>query len=176
MRILKGSAKLLAILVAIIVLAGIFFLVYGRENTWALLTGPNDLGRYDFASGARRPTRNDALACSPGACDRPDWTLPTYRLAPAALIDDLARHLQAIFPTAKRVDDGGVSGYARFVVFTPVMRFPDTLDMQATREANGRTALRIYSRSKLGSGDFGANRARIMKLMKGFRPGRGSSS
>ncbi|MGN6550269.1 MAG: DUF1499 domain-containing protein [Pararhizobium sp.] len=158
------------IVLAIIVLAGSVFVVYGRERTWALLTGPNDLGRYDFAAAERRKTGNDALACSPGLCRQPDFELPTFEIPPPALIEALSRHLMAIDPRARRVDDRRDPAYARFVTFSPIMRFPDTIDLLARAAGGGRTGVLAYSRAKLGRKDFGKNREHIETLFAGFKP------
>lgn len=162
--------RLLALAVAAVVLvAASSFVLYGRERSWALLTGPNDLGRYDFTAAARRKTGNDALACSPGLCRQADFALPTYDLPPPKLIDALSRHLAGIDPRARRVDDRHDPAYARFLTFSPIMRFPDTIDILATAAA-GRTGVMVYSRAKLGKKDFGKNREHIEKLFAGFEP------
>lgn len=166
-RIMTTAA---AILIVIAALGAVAFVAYGRERTWALLTGPNDQGAYDFARAPRRPTGNDALACTPGLCRSPDMSLPAYDTAPAPLIERLAAHLEATDRLARRVDDGSDPDYARFVTFSPVMRFPDGIDMRAVRLDDGRTGLEIYSRAKLGSKDFGKNRQRVERLMASFGP------
>lgn len=159
-----------AAILIVFAIAALFFVLYGRANTWALITGPNDPGPYDFATESRRKTGNDALACSPGLCRSADWTLPFYDVAPRGLIGELAARLKRIDTRAERVDDGSRPDYARFLTFSPVMRFPDAIDLEAERLPDGRTGLRIYSRAKLGSRDFGKNREHIMNLMRGFRP------
>lgn len=161
---------ILSVLVALVLLIAAFFVIHGRERTWALLTGPNDPGSYDFSAAARRPTGNDALACSPGMCARPDWTLPEYHVGPAVLISRLAATLEAGDRLARRVDDGSDADYARFVTFSPVMRFPDAIDMRAAALPDGATGVEIYARAKLGRSDFGKNRKRIEHLMAGFQP------
>ena len=68
-------------------------------------------------------------------------------------------------PNVTRVDDGSRPTYRRYVARTPVMRFPDTIDAEAS-EATGSveaTVLRLYSRSLLGKGDLGANKDRLTK-------------
>lgn len=167
MKILGPAAALLALAVA---LCALFFVLYGRERTWELLTGPNDPGAYDFSKAPRRASGNDALACSPDLCAAPDIMLTTYSLASGPLVERLADHLLAIDPRATRVDDGGKPGYARFLTFSPIMRFPDAIDIEAVSRPDGSTGLRIYSRAKLGSKDFGKNREHIEKMMAGFEP------
>lgn len=167
---MKIVAVVAAIVGATAVVAALFFVLYGRERTWELLSGPNDPGRYDFAKALRRSTGNDALACSPGLCAEPDMALPTYDLAPGTLIDRLAGHMTETDSRARRVDDRADPAYARFLTFSPVMRFPDAIDIEAAPANDGRTGLRIYSRAKLGSKDFGKNREHIERLMADFAP------
>lgn len=153
-------AALLATLAASI----LAFLLYGRENTWALLAGPADPGRYDFRSGRRSSSDNDALACTTGFCQEPDFVVPPRPKTPEQTIDDLAHRLQRIDPLARRVDDGTTPGYARFVTYSPVMRFPDAIDIEAMPTGDG-TAIRAYARARLGRSDFGANLARLKTLL-----------
>lgn len=162
MKLIATIATALALALA---LAALAFVIYGRERSWALLAGPHDTGRYDFAAAPRSPTGNDALACSPGLCARADFELPVYENAPEAMVDRLAEQLLAIDPLARRLDDGSAPAYARFVTFSPLMRFPDIIDIKAASTADGRTGLMICARARLGRSDFGKNRERIERLM-----------
>lgn len=152
--------SVLAAAAAILALAFGGFLLVGPERIWTQLAGPPDLGPVSFDRLERRETCNDALACSPGACPglRIDIELPVYRDAPEKLLDRLDRVVSG--PDAVRVDDGVRPGYRRYVVRTRLMRFPDTVDAEAVASGDG-TLLRLYSRSQLGRGDLGANRARL---------------
>ena len=109
-------------------------------------------------------TANDALACTPGFCPAPDMVLAPAVETPEAAIASLSARLNAIAPHLERVDDGSDPHYARFVVYTPLMRYPDTVDLRAEAAEDG-TRLGVYSRSKLGSADFGANAARVRALL-----------
>lgn len=137
------------------------FFLYGPERLWANVAGPADQGPVDFARLSRSPTPNDALACSPGGCPSGDvdLALPVYPSAPADLMGLLDRTIGGD-ASVERVDDGSQATRRRYVVRTPLMRFPDTVNAEATSIAGG-TALRLYSRSLLGRGDFGANLARL---------------
>lgn len=158
--------KLLLIAIAAIVFllaatVGGFFL-YGPERLWERVGGPPDQGPVDFASLRRSPTPNDALACSPEACPSGgpvDLTLPVYSRQPSALMERLDATL-AGDSNVSRVDDGSRPHYRRYVVRTPLLRFPDTVDAEASSAPAG-TVLRLYSRSLLGKGDLGANRRRL---------------
>ena len=152
-------------LAAIVAIAGGGLFLYGPERLWTELGGPADQGPVQFARLARSPSPNDSLACSPGACAGDglvDVTLPFYEAEPDALLDRLD-DLVLAGPDVTRVDDGSRAGYRRYVARTPLMRFPDTIDVEA-EEADGSveaTVLRMYSRSLLGESDLGANKARL---------------
>ena len=131
------------------------------ERLWTRLAGPADQGPIDFAALQRRKVPNDALAASPGAiAGTPDLALLVYAEPPDALL----RRLDALLaddPNVERVDDRARPTYRRYVVRTSLMRFPDTVDVEAIPAPGGGALLRLYSRSQLGKGDFGANARRL---------------
>ena len=157
----------LALLVALVVAVGAFAAI-GPESVWERVAGPADQGPADFASLRRRSVPNDALACSPGLCQAlmVDVPLPTYREPPEALLQRLDAVVGAD-PNVTRVDDGQKPTYRRYVARTPVLRFPDTVDAEAV-EGEAGTGLRLYSRSLLGRGDFGTNKARLKSWTAGL--------
>lgn len=150
--------------VAAIAAAG--FALVGPRRIWKWAGGPADQGPVDFATLTRRAVPNDALACSPGACSqRTDFDLPAFQTPPDTLmrrLDDIAASM-----AAERVDEGLDPLYRRYVFRSRVLGFPDTLDARASSAPDpsmGEAALRLYSRSLLGRGDFGANRRRLRQI------------
>ena len=164
MRLLLRIVK---IAVAVVALAFVLFVAFGRENTWEVLAGPPDMGRYDFAAASRHETSNDALACSPGLCDgKADFELPVHAATPGEVmraVDDAVLSSGAL---ARRVDDRSDPAYARYVTHSPWMRFPDTTDIEAVELELGRTGLRAYARAQIGRRDFGANATRLMDWLQ----------
>lgn len=154
----------LLVLLIVVIAIPVAVMIIGRERTWTLATGPADLGRYDFAAERRRGTDNDALACTSGICTSADVVIPETTLDPAQAIGAAGERLRQIERFVDRVDDGSDPTYARFVVRTPLMRFPDTIDLLAGTSSSGGTWLKAYSRSKLGRSDLGANRRRLSEL------------
>ena len=153
------------ILLAILVVTGLVFAA-NRNAFWERIAGPADLGRYDFDSAPRSRTPNDALACTPGLCGSdPDIVLGEHDEPPEALVSAIARRVAEGPRPAVQVDDGRDTAYARFVVRSPLMHFPDTVDVEAVELANGRTGLRAYARAQLGRADFGANRAYLRSIL-----------
>ncbi|WP_420406990.1 DUF1499 domain-containing protein [Hoeflea sp.] len=150
-----------AALAAILVL---FFVVIGRERTWELVAGSPDPEPYDFASARRSPTNNDALACSEGLCAEPDFTIAAFEEPVEAVIEGFAQKLLSADSLARRIDDRNDPTRARFVTYSPLMRFPDTIDLAAQKLPDGRTGVMAYARAQLGREDFGKNRLRLEAL------------
>ncbi len=155
---------LLLVLLVLLFAIPVAVMFVGRERAWTLVAGPADLGRYDFAAERRRGAGNDALACTNGVCASPDLPIANTTLEPAAAIEAAEERLRQVERFVERVDDGSDPTYARFVVRTPLMRFPDTVDLLAGTSPSGETWLKAYSRSKLGRSDLGANRRRLVAL------------
>ncbi len=134
--------------------------------------GPCPAASYDFATAERSQTANDALGCSPGLCTADDGlTLPAWSIAPADLLTALDDSLTGIDPLAQRIDDRSDPLRARYVTFSPGLRFPDLIDIQVSPLAENRSGVEIYSRARLGKLDFGANRARIEALIAALPQG-----
>ena len=159
--ILRGLAGL--VVIAAIAAGG--FALYGPERLWTKLGGAADQGEVDFARLKRSPTPNDSLACSPSACAGDglvDVALPFYDAEPNVLLNRLDE-LILRDPNIVRVDDDSRPDHRRYVARTPLMRFPDTVNVEAA-DADGSveaTVLRMYSRSLLGESDLGANKERL---------------
>ena len=137
---------------------------YGLWYWVAKLTGaPLDIGPVDWPALRRRPSRNDALVCPTGLCPNaaPDHGAKIYAMPPAALLARLNDIVLADGNTRTLPAD---AGRARFIQYTRLMRFPDTIDIDVFPASNGST-LAIYSRSLVGRKDFGVNRARVERWM-----------
>lgn len=158
---------LLLALVSIIVLILIAFVLIGRERSWELLAESPDQGQHDFSAGVRSSSPNDALACSPGLCQDPDFEIEPFDDAPPVAIEQLSQRLLRMDPLARRVDDGTDPVRARFVTHSPVMRFPDVIHLEARPLPGGRTGLMAYARAQFGDSDLGKNRGRLEALFAG---------
>lgn len=149
----------------------------GRDETWRMIAGPADLGAVDFATLERRSTPNDSLDCPAGYClgalsDFPDQT---YDLAADRLAERFDEALSGEVELM-RVDDHGDPLYRRYVQRSHMLRFPDTIDVRfladgtlqdaAQRTVPGTSRIAIYSRSQLGSSDFGVNQDRIKRWLR----------
>ena len=165
--------SVLIVLIAAFVVIGVAFFGYGRANTWALFYPDPDLGPFDRMAPARSPYPNDALLCTPGLCDKVavDAALPEYDLLPEILIARVDAAMLSLGMPLVRVDDGADPARARYVTFTPLMRFPDTTSFEAVLLDDGRTGLVAYARSQIGRFDQGVNRARLAKVADRLGPG-----
>jgi uncharacterized protein (DUF1499 family) len=126
-----------------------------------------DMGPVDFATLRRRSTPNDALVCPPGHCPfaKPDHEAKIYDATPAELSARLTRVALSEPDTSALSSDPRHIRLLRFVQYSRVMRFPDTIDVEVLPSGQGRSTLAIYSRSLVGYGDFGVNRARIERWL-----------
>jgi uncharacterized protein (DUF1499 family) len=158
MTLLQGLA-------ALAVLAVVAFLVVGPERVWGVF-GPADLGPVDFARLERRGSPNDALACPEGFCGgaRAEIPSPVFAMDARALAAAMERAL-ASESRLERVAVDAAAGTARYVQRTPLLGFPDTIELRYLDLPGGGSSLVIYSRSKLGHSDLGANRARIERWL-----------
>lgn len=139
---------------------------FGIERVWSALFGPPDLGPVDFSRLVRRTTPNDALACPPGLCPaaKADIETPVFPV-PHHVLAARLRALVESEPGARRVADATAGRGDRFVVRTPLMRFPDTVDVLVLPAAGGGSTAAVYSRSQIGRSDIGANLGRIRRWL-----------
>ncbi len=169
MTLLKTVLIVAAIVVAIVVVAGILFTVTGRERNWERIAGSPDRGRLDFSTLTRSPTGNDALACTEGVRDDCDIVLPAFPGPREQLAQKLAQRIESVDPLARRVDDGTAPEHLRYVTYSPNMRFPDLINIEIVTMPDGRQGIQAYVRAQLGSDDFGANRKRLASIFEGFQ-------
>ncbi len=158
---------ILLVLVSLVGIVLLAFVLIGRERCWELLAGSADRGQHDFNKGSRSSTPNDALACSPGLCENPNFEIAPVDDAPQVAIKRLSQRLLRMDPLARRVDDRTDAARARFVTHSPVMRFPDIIHLEARPLPDGRTGLMAYARAQLGNSDLGKNRGRLEALFAG---------
>ena len=141
---------------------------YGAYYGIAKLTAARlDLGPVDFDTLMRRTSPNDALVCASDHCPnaKPDWIAKAYDMAPTELLSRLTKVALAEPRTQQLEAGGGRDRTARFVQYSRIMRYPDTIDAEVFAVGQGKSSLAIYSRSLVGNGDFGVNRARLVRWL-----------
>jgi len=141
------------------------FILIGRERSWELIAGSPDTGPRDFGTAQRSATNNDALACSPGLCTEADFEITPSEDAPEITIERLSQRLLASDPLARRVDDRKNTAKARFVTYSPLMRFPDMIHLEARAMPDGRTGIMAYAKAHMGKSDMGKNLDRLKALV-----------
>jgi uncharacterized protein (DUF1499 family) len=156
-----------ALLVAALILAGRHWPdtdtgLYRRVAK--LLHRDADLGPVDFVNLMRRVTPNDALVCPEAICPhaKPDIIAPIFPVPAAELMDKL-RIVVASEPRSGelyRAPDAPPL-QARFAEYSPTFYFPDVIDAVVIPAGAKASTLALYSRSVVGYGDGGVNRARL---------------
>jgi uncharacterized protein (DUF1499 family) len=157
-KILAGSA-----LAAMLVVSA--FLGLGEIRFWALFGDP-DLGSVEIETVERRTSPNDALACPAGFCRaRADLTTADYAVPADALRAAFAK-VVASERKIERVKTNEATTTERYIQRSETLGFPDTIVVRFADRPGGRSTLAIYSRSRFGESDFGANRARIERWLQ----------
>jgi hypothetical protein len=136
---------------------------YGAYYGLAKLTGSQlDIAPVDWTTLTRHQTPNDALVCPASHCPRAkvDREPPVYPLEPSALLARLREVVRADHNTVELYCGPDCDHRARFIQYTRLMHYPDTIDVEVF-PVTGGASLAVYSRSLVGRGDFGVNRARI---------------
>lgn len=151
----------------IVALAAGALTIVGRDRVWQLFGSP-DLGPVTFEKLVRRITPNDALACLPGICNtKIDIDSPVFPVAARDLQVALAKVIESEPRTSLVAADEANLTY-RYIQRSKWLRFPDTIILRLVDLPNGQSTILIYSRSQLGEGDLGVNRARIRRWLDTF--------
>jgi hypothetical protein len=164
---LRFFGYLMAAMAAILLLLVGAFSFYGREESWALLFGPADLGPYDFTAPVRTGKLNDMLACPQDACAKgePGIVTPHYT-APATTVFNIAA--KAVTGLPGKVAVIGVNPIdtrLRAVIYSPNIRVPSTLSVMVVPTTDGGSDIYVYSRSQVGYYDMGRNASDIRTLL-----------
>jgi hypothetical protein len=116
----------------------------------------------DFATMQEGKSPNSALACGPELCPR----APSSRdaLAFDASAERVVAALQRLEPSVQVQTEPSGDIRARYVAITPLMRFRDDVDVLIHPASAEQTHVAVYSRSRIGLSDLGANAARIEAL------------
>jgi uncharacterized protein (DUF1499 family) len=140
-----------------------------RDATYKLIAGAPKTAIVDFATLKRRSSPNDALACPQDRCAaKPDRvTNPDRRTRQAiwtVIEGALFARAEAITLASQATDAEEETRV--YLIRTPLMRFPDVLQVTLGTAKDAGTSIAMYSASQIGYGDMGANLARIDALLK----------
>jgi len=122
--------------------------------------GTNGSGPVNFQELVRRDSPNDYLVCPDGFCRKakPDRVSPVFPI-PAKRLKARVDALLSMTPRTEIVSAGDTHVVAeqRSLIF----RFPDTIDIAVIAVGSDKSTLAIYSRSRYGRYDLGANGRRV---------------
>jgi len=118
----------------------------------------------DFTKLDRPGTPNDYLVAPEEITPaRPDRIAPIYNQTPASLFASISAMLEAD-KFYREVEADAQLLAIKAVAVTPILRFRDDVNIRVF-PADGGASLAIYSRSRIGMGDMGANRKRVEGLL-----------
>lgn len=110
---------------------------------------------------------NRALACSPDICRLARATREAINLDAGA--EQVAAALLRLQPTAQFRTEPSGDIRARYVAVTPLLRFCDDVDVLIRPISPQQSVVAVYSRSRIGVSDLGANGRRIRALERRLR-------
>ena len=120
-----------------------------------------------FKSLKRPPKPNTCLMAPDGFClaAETDFAMTELATAPDTLFQALVEMIEADRRWNK-LKTSPETRQLKFVATTGLMRFKDDVDIEVIPLENGGSTLAIYSRSRLGYSDLGANRKRVNDLIE----------
>lgn len=121
----------------------------------------------DFATLQRGARPNQELACASDICPMAVATRAPIFLdaSPHRVAEALAR----MAPAAEFRTEPNGDMRARYVAITRLMRFRDDVDILVRPLSDGQSVVAIFSRSRIGYSDLGANAARVEALERRLR-------
>lgn len=120
----------------------------------------------NFKSLKRPPKPNTCLVAPKNHClaAEPDFAPPELDMTGRGLFSKLSEIVAADRSFGK-IESDAEQGRLKFVATTGLMRFKDDVDIEVIQLEDGKTSLAIYSRSRVGYSDLGANQKRVRKLI-----------
>ncbi|MEO1015929.1 MAG: DUF1499 domain-containing protein [Pseudomonadota bacterium] len=119
----------------------------------------------DFKALRRPASPNTYLLAPDGFCENaePDAAAPVFEDSPDALYARLTALAGARTDWTRLKSDPAARALA-WIAVTPLLRFKDDIDARVVESPGGATVA-IYSRSRVGYSDLGANRKRVERLL-----------
>lgn len=154
------------IIIIVAAIAVLAFNFYGREKTWVLFFGPADLGAIDFSNFTPSKKPNSALFCPVDYCPNAKRSSPSpiFNISTTELKDRLLTLILAEKNMHQVATDDENLQY-RFVHYTPLMRYPDTIRVKFISLDDDKSTLAIFSESQIGRSDLSVNYKRINAWM-----------
>lgn len=123
----------------------------------------------DFQTLRLEPKPNSCLLAPPGHCldASPHLSAPVLQYQAAELYSKL-KHIINSNKRWKHVETDDDSMRIKFVAVTKIMKFKDDVDIQVIENSANESSLAVYSRSRVGYSDMGANRKRVETIVSGL--------
>lgn len=117
----------------------------------------------DFATLARPGSPNAALACAADICGAAEADrAPLQIAAPPQVVAEAILRIAGAPVETRAAGEGAMA--MRYVAVTKIMRFRDDVDLLVVPDGDAGSRVCIYSRSRIGYSDLGANARRIDAL------------
>ena len=132
----------------------------------------------DLKTITRPSSPNTYLVAPDGYCTnaQPDEAPPVFDASPATLYETVnaLASSQSRWTTEASAPD---TRHLEVVAATKILKFRDdiTIDVLDAENHPGKSTLAIYSRSRVGYSDLGANKKRVQKLLKDIESELGKS-
>ena len=120
-----------------------------------------------FKSLKRPPKPNTCLVAPENFClaAEPDFAPPIVAMTARGLYSRMSELIASERRWGKLEADPDQLRI-KFVATTGLMRFKDDVDIEVTPIEDGKATFAIYSRSRVGYSDLGANRKRVSDLIQ----------
>lgn len=119
-----------------------------------------------FKSLKRPPKPNTCLVAPDNHClaAEPDFAPPQLNMTGRGLFSKLSEVIAAE-RSFGQLESDAEKLRLKFVATTGFMRFKDDVDIEVIPLEDGKATVAIYSRSRVGYSDLGANQKRVRKLI-----------
>lgn len=120
-----------------------------------------------FKSLKRPPKPNTCLVAPENHClaAEPDFDPPVMAMTARGLYSRISEIVASERRWGK-IEADPEALRIKFVATTGLMRFKDDVDIEVIPIEDGKATLAIYSRSRVGYSDLGANRKRVSELIR----------
>ena len=120
-----------------------------------------------FKSLKRPPKPNTCLVAPDNHClaAKPDFAPPVMIMTARGLFSRMSE----VIASERRwgnIEADSESYRIKFVATTGLMRFKDDVDIEIIPVDEGKATFAIYSRSRVGYSDLGANRKRVNEIIR----------